>query len=257
MLILLAPSEGKSAPSSGPRLDLGTLTYADALTPARERALAALIKLSRGRESTALNSLGLSKAQAPELARNAALREASTAPAAEVYTGVLYQHLALVDMTAAARARASERVLVASGLWGVVGLDDHIPAYRMSMGADIRSLRRGMPAFWRRALAAALPDSEGELVLDLRSGSYAAAWRPKRSTVVQIRAVTPEGKVISHMAKATRGRVARAVLESQTQPHEPAAIAAATAAAGVGEATRLFEPEKAGAPWVLEVIDSV
>lgn len=257
MLILLAPSEGKKAPSSGPPLDLSTLTFADSLTPSRERTLAALIKLSRGRESTALKSLGLSKAQAPELARNAALPEAPTAAAAEVYTGVLYQHLALVDMTSAARARASERVLVASGLWGVVGLDDRIPAYRMSMGADIRSLRRGMAAFWRRALAAALPDSEDELVLDLRSGSYAAAWRPKRSTVLQIRAVTPEGNVISHMAKATRGRVARAVLESETQPHDPPAIAATVAAAGVGEATRLSDPERVGAPWVLEVVDSV
>ncbi len=257
MLILLAPSEGKSAPVSGPPLDLATLAHADSLTPARERALAALIKLSSGRESTALRSLGLSRAQAPELVRNAVLRESPTAPAAEVYTGVLYQHLALADMSAEARARAGDNVLVASALWGVVGLDDHIPAYRMSMGADIRSLRRGMPAFWRRALAEALPDSEGELVLDLRSGSYAAAWKPKRSTVVQIRAVTPEGNVISHMAKATRGCVARAVLESQTQPHDPAAIAATVAAAGVGEAARLSDPKRVGAPWVLEVVDSV
>lgn len=249
MLILLAPSEGKTAPPSGPPLDLVTLSHADALTATRERVLAALVKLSAGRRSTALNSLGLSVGQASELERNAGLGDAPTAPAAEVYTGVLYQHLAFAELDSRARARAAERVLVASALWGVVGIEDHIPAYRLSMSADIRSLRRGLPALWRKPLAAALPDAAGQLVLDLRSGSYAAAWKPARSTVVQIRAVTPEGKVISHMAKATRGRVARAVLEAEALPTEPAAIAALA-----GDGATLHEPERPGAPYVVEVV---
>ena len=139
---------------------------------------------------------------------------------------MLYQHLALASLGKRARSRAADSVLVASALFGVVGLDDPIPAYRLSMGARIPALRKGLPALWRPPLAKALPDEAGELVLDLRSGSYAAAWTPKHATLVSIRAVTPQGKVISHMAKATRGRVARAVLEARSMPREPEAVAA-------------------------------
>jgi len=255
MLILLAPSEAKNAPKAGPPVDLARLAHAATLTGPRERALAALVKLSAGRRSTASRSLGLSSGQTGELDRNAALRDAPTAPAAEVYAGVLYQYLALTEMSPSARARADDDVLVASALWGVVGLEDPIPAYRMSMGADIRSLRRGLPAFWRKPLAATLPDADDQLVLDLRSGSYAAAWRPKRSTVVQVRAVTPAGTVVSHMAKATRGRVARAVLEAPSAPAEPAAIAAL--ANGIGHGATLIGPDAPGKPYTLEVVGSV
>jgi cytoplasmic iron level regulating protein YaaA (DUF328/UPF0246 family) len=249
MLILLAPSEGKTAPASGPPLDLGELAHAEELIAARERVLAALVRLSAGRSrKRALDALGLSKTQAGELARNAGLMEAPTAPAAEVYTGVLYQHLALAELGKRARSRAADSVLVASALFGVVGLEDRIPAYRLSMGARIPALRKGLPALWRPALAKALPDEAGELVLDLRSGSYAAAWTPRQATTVSIRAVTHEGKVISHMAKATRGRVARAVLEAPTPPREPEAIAALA-----GDGARVLEGPSG---WAVEVVES-
>ena len=249
MLILLAPSEGKAAPASGPPLDLSALSHADELTAPRERVLNALVRLSAGRSrKRALDALGLAKTQAGELERNAALLDAPTAPAGEVYTGVLYQHLALASLGKRARSRAADSVLVASALFGVVGLDDPIPAYRLSMGARIPALRKGLPALWRPALAAALPDEAGELVLDLRSGSYAAAWTPKHATLVAIRAVTPDGKVISHMAKATRGRVARAVLEARSMPREPEAVAAL---AGPG-ATVSQAPSGA---WTVQVVE--
>ena len=107
MLILLAPSEGKTAPASGPPLDLSALSHAEELTATRERVLNALIRLSAGRSrKRALDALGLAKTQAGELERNAALAAAPTAPAGQVYTGVLYQHLALAELGKRARARA-------------------------------------------------------------------------------------------------------------------------------------------------------
>ena len=248
MLILLAPSEGKTAPAAGPPLDLAALTHADELTRPRERVLEALVRLSAGRSrKRALDALGLAKTQAGELERNAGLRDAPTAPAAEIYAGVLYQHLALAELGKRARSRAADTVLVASALFGVVGLDDPVPAYRLAMGARIPSLRKALPALWRPALAAALPDEPGELVLDLRSGAYAAAWTHKHATRVAIRAVTPDGKVISHMAKATRGRVARAVLEARSLPREPEAVAALA-----GPGARVLD---AADGWTVEVVD--
>src|SRR4051812_2286990 len=189
MLVLLPPSEGKHAPAQGAPVDLDSLTFA-ALRPAREKALDALIRVARGPRRRALAHLGLSAGQAAELERDAALREAPAAPAGEVSTGVLYQPLDLPTLSAAALARGREHVLVASALWGVVALDDRIPAYRLSMGARLPSLRArtNLAAWWRPALTRALPDEPGALVVDLRSGAYASAWRPKHATTVEVKA---------------------------------------------------------------------
>jgi cytoplasmic iron level regulating protein YaaA (DUF328/UPF0246 family) len=146
-------------------------------------------------------------------------------------------------------------VLVASALWGVVALGDHIPAYRLSIGARLPALTRsGLAAWWRPALSAALPDEAGQLVVDLRSGGYAAAWRPKHATLVEVKASTAEGKPISHMAKAVRGTVARALLQARRAATEPADVAAAAQRGeGVGR-VELHVPGKAGGAWVVEVI---
>jgi cytoplasmic iron level regulating protein YaaA (DUF328/UPF0246 family) len=89
----------------------------------------------------------------------------------------------------------------------------------------------GLTAYWREPLRAALPDRG--LVLDLRSGSYAAAWQPRRAAHVAVRGLTesPDGRrtVITHMAKRARGEVARLVLQAggAERPEEVAEIAAA------------------------------
>jgi cytoplasmic iron level regulating protein YaaA (DUF328/UPF0246 family) len=167
---------------------------------------------------------------------------------------VLFQHLDLATLSAAALARAREQVLVASALWGVVALEDRIPAYRLSIGARLPALTRsGLAAWWRPALAKALPDESGQLVVDLRSGGYAAAWRPKQATLVEVKASTAGGKPISHMAKAVRGTVARRLLQARTVATVPADVARAADGDGVGR-VELHAPTRAGAAWVVEVI---
>jgi cytoplasmic iron level regulating protein YaaA (DUF328/UPF0246 family) len=254
VLVLLPPSEGKRAPDAGAPVDLSTLSFPE-LTERREKALRALVKLASGNRKRALEHLGLSSGQAAELDRDAALDTAPAAPAGEVYTGVLFQHLDLPSLTPAQVARAHEHVLVASALWGVVSLDDRIPAYRLSIGARIPALTRsGLAAYWRAALQKALPDEPGQLVVDLRSGGYAAAWRPKRATLVEVKASTAEGKPISHMAKAVRGTVARGLLKERRPATDPAQVATvAERGENVGR-VELHEPARAGGAWVVNVV---
>ncbi len=67
----------------------------------------------------------------------------------------------------------------------------------------------------------------------MRSGAYAAAWKPQRATLLAVRAFSEEGgkrKPVSHMAKAVRGEVARALLREKKPPAD------AEGAAGVAEA---------------------
>ena len=134
---------------------------------------------------------------------------------------MLYEHLGLGSFETA------DNVLIASALWGFVRPGDRIPAYRLSMGATLPRIA-SLPALWRDPLRKALPD-EG-LIVDMRSGAYTAAWKPKQATVVGVRAFQ-DGKTISHMVKATRGDVARILLKGD--PVEtPEDVASAVRAAG-------------------------
>jgi cytoplasmic iron level regulating protein YaaA (DUF328/UPF0246 family) len=254
VLVLLPPSEGKRAPDPGVPFDLTALSFAEELGERRARALKALVKLAGGRRKRALEHLGLTENQGDEVERDAALDTASAGPAGEVYTGVLFRHLDLATLSAPQVARAHEHVLVASALWGVVSLDDRIPAYRLSIGAKLPSIASGLAAYWRPALTTALPDEPGALVVDMRSGGYAAAWRPRHATLVEVKASTAAGKPISHMAKAVRGTVTRRLLQERRAAGAPEDVAAAAEKGdGVGR-VELHAPAKPGGAWVVNVV---
>jgi hypothetical protein len=230
VLILLPPSEGKTAPAGGASVDLGELAYPEELRERREGLLDALAGLARVPAKKAIEQLAISPGQAGEIEVDAALREAPAGPAAEVYTGVLFDRLGLPGLP----ERARSRVLIASALWGVVRPDDAIPYYRLSAKARLKGIGP-IAAWWRGALAGVLPDEEGQLVVDMRSGAYAAAWKPKRATLLAVRAFSEEGDKrmpVSHMAKAVRGEVARALLKARKAPSDPEGAAALAEAAG-------------------------
>jgi cytoplasmic iron level regulating protein YaaA (DUF328/UPF0246 family) len=203
MLILLPPSEGKARPETGRPVNLDSLVYADELGERRARLLDAF---------------------------DPGLREAPARVASGVYTGVLYGRLGLSDLSAKARGR----VLIASALWGVVRPDDRIPYYKFPPKTRLKGFE-APNAYWRPVLAAALPDKEGDLVVDMRSGAYAPAWKPERARLLAVRAFTEvdgERKAVSHMAKAVRGDVARALLEAKKAPADPETAAAIAEGAG-------------------------
>ncbi|WP_405145794.1 peroxide stress protein YaaA [Sphaerisporangium sp. NBC_01403] len=251
MLILLPPSEGKATRSRGAALDLGSLSF-PALTSAREKALDALTALVQGPREEALEVLGLSPGQAGELDRNLRLRTAPTLPASRLYTGVLYDNLGLATLDARARRRAQRSVIVFSGLWGALRLSDRVPPYRLSMGVRLPPLG-GLAAHWRSSLSEAL-DAEAGMVVDLRSSTYAQAWQPgSRATTVRVLRETAGARsVVSHMAKATRGAVARSLVECGADPRSPQELAELLA--GLGHVTELGPPPPKGRPWALDVV---
>jgi uncharacterized protein len=234
LIILLPPSEGKTAPSEGAPVDLTSLPF-PGLTKTRERLLDVLSRLTFPR---ALKYLDVGPGLEQEARRNLTLRDAPAAPAHEVYTGVLYEHLRLGTFA------DSGNVLIASALWGFVRPSDRIPAYRLSMGATLPRIA-SLPALWRDPLRKALPDDG--LIVDMRSGSYTAAWKPKAATVVGVRAFV-DGKTISHMVKATRGDVARLLLSSAEPPETPEALATLVRRQGLS-----VELSGSGRSWNLDI----
>jgi cytoplasmic iron level regulating protein YaaA (DUF328/UPF0246 family) len=162
---------------------------------------------------------------------NARLRTAPTARADRVYSGVLYDALGLESLTAGAKRRAGSRVAVVSSLFGLVRPADRIPAYRLSGDASLPGLGP-VAGIWREALGPAVTAAVGRgLLVDLRSGMYAAFWRPpadlapKVATVRVLHEVAGRRRVVSHFNKATKGRIVRALLEDGRDPRSPAKLA--------------------------------
>jgi cytoplasmic iron level regulating protein YaaA (DUF328/UPF0246 family) len=229
MFIFVPPSETKAFPVELPAVELGSLVLPE-LAPVRARLLKAMIRLARGRVPAALTALGLSESQAGELAYNRELLSAPAGPAAEVYTGVLYDALDLPDLHR--RGIATDHVLIFSGLWGVLRPGDRIPHYRCSPGAKLPAASGSVSAAWRKALRAPLAAHVGDrLVVDLRSGSYASLWAPGGNAVtVRVLHERESGgavtrSVVSHFNKATKGRLTRALLESGQRPRKPDELA--------------------------------
>ncbi|HET7398686.1 MAG TPA: peroxide stress protein YaaA [Intrasporangium sp.] len=243
MLILLPPSEGKAQRRRGRPLDLGALSF-PTLGPTRQNVIDAVGTLSTTPERYAV--LGTSPSLVEEVARNTRLRTAPAAPAGEVYTGVLYDALDLMSLDAAAKRRAARAIVVVSALFGAVRLTDRIPAYRLSMSVNLPGVGP-LAAAWRPALGPVLAQAAGTgLVVDCRSSTYAAAWTPARELSRRwVQVVVPGA---THLAKHTRGLVARHLCSHGGAVRTPAALAAALSGSF---AVELAAPTRPGRPWVL------
>ena len=246
VLLLLPPSEGKTAPRRGRHLDLSTLSFAEQLTPARRAAIEALTAVSA--RPDALSVLGVPPTLGADVARNLRVSLAPTAPAGAVYSGVLYDALDLGSLDPAARRRAHRWVVVSSALFGALRLTDRIPAYRLSMKVSLPPIGP-LAAVWRTPLAAALDQVAARgLVVDARSSTYAVAWTPRGATAG--RWVRVEVPGATHQAKHTRGLVARHLCLAGVDVRTPRRLAEVVADAFP---VQLEPPVRPGRPWVLSV----
>ena len=230
MLILLPPSEGKSAPVRGKPLDVDSLTFPE-LAGARRKVLSSLVALCSGDPEAARMTLGLPPGLADAVPRNAALETAPSAEARRIYSGVLYDALGVDSLTPAARRRANSRVLVTSSVFGLIRLTDRIPAYRLSGDATLPDVGT-VASVWREALGDVLPPAaRRHLIVDLRSGTYANFWRPPSEladrivTVRVLQESNGQRSVVSHFNKATKGRLVRSLLEDGRDARTPEAFA--------------------------------
>lgn len=212
MLILLPPSEGKTPALKGSAIEWESLSFPE-LNPYRAKVLEALGTVSAHEDALAL--LGVGASLRDDVERNTRLHAEPAAPAHQVYSGVLYDALGFKSMTPAQRRKATESILVVSALWGAIGFGDHVPAYRLSMGTALPDVGR-LASYWKPQLNAALAQRvDGELLVDCRSSTYAAAWAPPAAQTVNVNVFNEaNGKrtVVSHFAKHTRGELARHLL---------------------------------------------
>jgi uncharacterized protein len=245
VLILLPPSEGKTRARRGRPLDLSTLSFPE-LTPLREAVIDAVSTVSA--QPGATEVLGVSPGLVEQVRRNVELRRAPTAAAAQVYSGVLYQALDHASLDPASKRRANRSIVVMSAMFGALRLTDRIPAYRVHVCARVPDVGT-LDKQWRGSLAAALDAAvtPRELVVDCRSTTYAAMWRPRAERAENWVQVTVPGA--SHNAKHTRGLVTRDLVQAAA-PRTPHSVAQRLSE---GFDVDLTPPTRTGRSWTLAV----
>lgn len=215
MLILLPPSEGKTPAVSGAPVSMGELSH-PSLNGLREVLLDELAQVSAA--PNALSVLGVGASLVADVERNTRLRVEPAGAASAIYSGVLYDALDYASMTDENLALAQKSVRVVSALWGLVAPQDRIPAYRLSMGVALGAVGK-LGGAWKKLLDAELaPLAQGSVVVDCRSSTYVAAWKPAAGLDTQwvsvkvLRELNGKRSVVSHNAKHTRGVLARHLL---------------------------------------------
>lgn len=232
MLVLLPPSETKSAGGTGAPLDLGEL-WLPKLTATREMLVDTLVELAADIAASS-RALGLSAGQADEIARNAALWTAPTRPAIERYTGVLFDALDCRSLTKAQREKTSRRLAIGSALFGIVRAGDPIPAYRLSGGSRLPG-RGTLQSLWKPELAPALAAEDEGLIVDLRSGTYRQLGPVPGAVTATVLTEKPDGSrsVVSHFNKHHKGLLARALVQSRAEPSDVTGVARVASKAGL------------------------
>jgi cytoplasmic iron level regulating protein YaaA (DUF328/UPF0246 family) len=233
VIVLLPPSETKRVGGDGPPLRIEALGSPE-LGPLRSTLVDELVELAAD-PPACRRALGISASQDAEIDRNAALRTAPTLPAIHRYTGVLYDALDVESLRGATASRARARMAVGSALFGLLRADDLVPAYRLSASSKLPG-QPTLAARWRPVLEPVLAElARDELIVDLRSGSYAALGRLPGAVEIDVLSERADGQrmVITHFNKAHKGRLARVLAGSRSEPTDASGVAAVARRAGL------------------------
>lgn len=232
MIILLPSSSGKTAPTSGPSLNLSSLLFGPELTSCRKELIKDLQQVCSHVDAAQVLKIGPNTVG--DIADNLDIFEAPTTTALNLYTGVLFEaakfnqtleNVTLENTQKTATSPAdilNSEIMIFSGLWGVVRPHDLLPNYRLSASIKLPTIGT-VATYWKRQLNpllnAVLKD---QIVVDCRSGEYRKMWTPSAKhpcelllQVVVQREDPRTGKrsVVSHNAKHMRGVLAGALFE--------------------------------------------
>lgn len=180
-------------------------------------------------------ALKLGPTQQEHVRRVRQLRRSATMPALDRYAGVLYEAIGVGALDASERSFAAEHLLIHSALFGLIGADDAIPAYRFSH--DSRLPGHDLRAEWAQLTARQFAGSEG-LILDLRSAAYAMLGPlPDAPRAWTLRVVAPDdhggSRVLSHVNKKSKGRLVRELVSAGIDHPEVDSLLAWAQGAGI------------------------
>ncbi len=207
MKILLAPSETKSTGGTIP-FSLAEL-WNNELFEARSE-LTQIYQEELKDDLKSKQMFGLKKASEITYYQSIGL-DSLAAKAIERYTGVAFDYLDYLSLNDEQQKYIDENVIIFSNLFGPIMAGEFIPEYRLAQGSKVGELDvdKYYHANSARLLDEYLADEE---ILDIRAGYYDRFYTPSKpyTTLKFIK----DGKVVSHWAKAYRGKVLREIAKA-------------------------------------------
>ena len=216
MIFLLPPSETKEP---GGKKMAKVLSHKE-LDKTRKLLQQALVEICKT-PTLAAKALKLGPRQLGEIAVNLDLISPKCLPALDRYTGTLYDALQEGGVTAAMRARASKVVYIQSSLFGLISAGDEIPNYRLSAGSKLPGVN--VKSLWQEAHEAVWSKYSKEIVIDMRSNSYAElAPVPGHLVCYTLDVVLEDKKAkrtrLNHFNKRAKGQFVRSALIASPAP---------------------------------------
>lgn len=213
LFALIPPSQGK-APGGRRHTSVGTFCVLEERRREVVEALGAFVATaSIAQLEVALSARGPLLQRALSATRQILGGTAPLLPAWRRYEGVVWNYLAPESLTPAQR----RRILVPSGLYGLLAGDDAIAEYRLKMNVRLTNLPP-LARFWRPSVTEALLErSSRATIVNFLPKEHVASIDMDRvktlRTVIDVHFVaTDESKAVGHDAKAVKGELARAVL---------------------------------------------
>jgi cytoplasmic iron level regulating protein YaaA (DUF328/UPF0246 family) len=137
-----------------------------------------------------------------------------TMPAIRRYTGVAYDYLDYPTLVESAQDFINHSLIIFSNLFGAIVANENIPNYKLKQGEKLDGF--AIERFYKQESSSILDDFlKDELIIDLRAGFYDKFYTPNKPYITM--KFIKGGKVVSHWAKAYRGKVVRRLAIEQPQ----------------------------------------
>ncbi len=135
-----------------------------------------------------------------------------TMPAIARYTGVTYDYLDYPTLDEREKKFIDNSLIIFSNLLGAIKAKEHIPNYKLKQGEKLNNF--AIEKFYKNETSTLLDAYlKDELIIDLRAGFYDKFYLPNKPYITM--KFIKNGKVVSHWAKAYRGKVLRELARHQ------------------------------------------
>ena len=209
MKILLAPSETKVS-GGDENFNINSLLFNELYSP-RLKLLHDYTNIIQKNNHDELSKMFGLKKQSDIIKHTKDIVHELTMKAINRYSGVAFDYLDYNSLNSIEKTYIDTNVVIFSNLFGPILASDKIPEYRLKQGSMVGDTK--VEKFYKENSKKVLDDYlQYEDILDLRAGFYDKFYKPsKKYTTLKF---LKGGKVVSHWAKAYRGKVLREISQA-------------------------------------------
>lgn len=215
MYILFSPSEGKVSDASVTQFNTPDPYLFPTLIDKHKDVLALYDHYLKTQDAKALSKLfGIKKEDEIEKYKSMDISTAPLLKAVKRYDGVAYDYLDYNALSNRAQHFIDEHMIIFSNLFGPIPASYPIPNYKLKQGEKLGDF--AIEQYYKKNFTAALDDLfKDQFIIDLRAGFYLKFYALQQPHITM--KFMKGGKVVSHWAKAYRGKIVQTLAKYQPE----------------------------------------